>query len=144
MRPETWLVHEQVCELRPDLWVHMSFLVFRAWCTSIADRKLLAIVIAFSIANRRPQKVSQNQSLFYFYHRTIAIAEFQVGLSQSYRLYVYRVTPNEKGDRAIKPAAIAIALAFSDRAIKRTTLSFLSLFLGNSLLFSPAMNSLSF
>ena len=49
---------------------------------------------------------------------TIAIAEFQVGLSQSYRFE--RVTPNKKSDRAITPAtlAIAIAIAFSDRATK--------------------------
>ena len=41
------------------------------------------------------------------------------------------VTPNEKKDRAIKPAAIAIAIAiaFSDRAVKRTKLHNLILIL---------------
>ena len=38
------------------------------------------------------------------------------------RVIAFRVTPNEKNDRAIKPAAIAIAIAiaFSDRAVRRT------------------------
>ena len=75
--------------MAPMSWVHFDR------SSRIASDKYR---IFFSSGPGRSQKFSQNQPLFIFLDRTMAIAEFQVGLWQSYRLYhpgrnYYKIIP---------------------------------------------------